>query len=67
MKKAMLMGALVGLVQVNADIVPSKLRWFEHVSLYGLDQFRLLFNNLDCICDTGRRQRFQSPRTNVQA
>jgi len=30
MKKAMLMGALVGLVQVNADIVPSKLRWFEH-------------------------------------
>jgi len=30
MKKAMLMGAMVGLVQVNADIVPSKLRWFEH-------------------------------------
>ena len=47
MKKAMLMGAMVGLVQVNADITPTKLRWFEHVSYNGLIQFQLFKHDLN--------------------
>ena len=61
----MLMGAMVGLIQVNADIVPSKLRWFEHVSHHGLDQYLLKFHDHEYIYDIGRRQRFKNPRTNV--